>query len=67
MLTPAVLETWKKFPTDSIITSYILDLFESFAENPAYFPPLCARSFPFFDQVFKTPGNTPAVLAVSFN
>ncbi|KAI7859526.1 armadillo-type protein [Circinella umbellata] len=63
VLTPAVLETWKKFPTDSIITSYILDLFESFAENPAYFPPLCARSFPFFDQVFKTPGNTPAVLA----
>ncbi|KAI9307964.1 armadillo-type protein [Cunninghamella echinulata] len=63
ILTPTVLDIWKKFPSDSIITSYVLDVFEEFAKNPLYFPSLCNRSLPFISQVLNTPDAEPIVYA----
>ncbi|KAI8368240.1 armadillo-type protein [Radiomyces spectabilis] len=63
ILTPAVLEIWKKFPSDSIITSYILDVFEDFAKNQLYYPALCARALPFISQVLTTPETDPSILS----
>ncbi|KAG0175607.1 Importin 9 [Apophysomyces sp. BC1015] len=63
VLTPAVLEIWKKFPSDSIITSYVLDVFEQFAKIPVYYPALCARALPFLNQVLTTPAADPIVYA----
>lgn len=65
ILTPAVLNTWKRFPTDSIIASYILDAVEGFAKNEHYAPALYGRCLPFLDSVFKTVSNQPVVMAVS--
>ncbi|ORZ19612.1 armadillo-type protein [Absidia repens] len=62
-LTPAVLDIWKKFPSDSIITSYVLDVFEEFAKNTVYYPSLCTRSLPFINQVLNTANTEPTVLA----
>ncbi|KAI9023057.1 armadillo-type protein [Phycomyces nitens] len=61
ILTPAVLDIWKRFPSDSIITSYILDVFEEFAKNPHYAPALYARTLPFLNQVFTATGTDPTV------
>lgn len=63
ILTPAVLNTWKRFPTDSIIASYILDAVEGFAKNEHYAPALYGRCLPFLDSVFKTVSNQPVVMA----
>lgn len=65
VLTPAVLDVWKRFPADSIITSYILDILEEFSRNANYFPALYTRLLPFLDQIFKTPSTDQAVLSVS--
>ncbi|KAI8336598.1 armadillo-type protein [Chlamydoabsidia padenii] len=62
-LTPAVLDIWKKFPSDSIITSYVLDVFEEFAKNTLYYPSLCTRSLPFISEVFSSTNAEPTVLA----
>ncbi|KAI7871897.1 armadillo-type protein [Spinellus fusiger] len=61
VLTPAVLDIWKRFPSDSIITSYILDVFEEFAKNPHYAPALYVTALPFLTQVFTTPNADPSV------
>jgi hypothetical protein len=64
-LTPAILDIWKKFPSDSIITSYVLDVFEEFAKNSLYYPSLCTRTLPVISEVFSTPNAEATILAVS--
>ncbi|KAI7903140.1 armadillo-type protein [Cokeromyces recurvatus] len=61
ILTPAILQLWEKNATDSIITSYILDLFEEFAKNTFYYSSLCARALPFIGQVLSTANTNPIV------
>ncbi|KAI8066912.1 armadillo-type protein [Gongronella butleri] len=63
-LTPAILDVWSKFASDSIIISYILDVFEEFAKNEHYFPSLCTRSLPFIAQ---TLARTDAEASVQGN
>ncbi len=36
-MTPGILQVWQKYGTDSIITSYVLDLFEELARNNFYY------------------------------
>lgn len=64
-LTNIVLEIWKKYANDHIITSFVLDLFEDFSKSQQYFPALASRALPFIDQVLKTAADSPLVLAVS--
>ncbi|KAI9315923.1 armadillo-type protein [Dichotomocladium elegans] len=61
VLTTAVLDTWKRFPTDSIIASYILDIIEHFARIPQYAPALYHRCLPFLDNVFKTTSDQTVI------
>ncbi|CAO3648112.1 unnamed protein product [Mucor hiemalis] len=61
ILTPAILQVWQKYAADSIITSYILDIFEELAKNAHYYAALCATSLPFISQVFSTPDTDPIV------
>ncbi|CEP15960.1 hypothetical protein [Parasitella parasitica] len=63
ILTPAILQIWQKYANDSIITSYILDLFEEFAKNEFYYNALCDKALPFISQVLSTPDTDPVVLA----
>ncbi|KAI8076801.1 armadillo-type protein [Halteromyces radiatus] len=62
-LTSAVLDVWRRFPSDTIITSYVLDVFEEFAKNSLYYPALCTRSLPFIGEVFTTANTDPVILA----
>ncbi|KAI9258508.1 armadillo-type protein [Sporodiniella umbellata] len=61
ILTPGILQVWQKYATDSIITSYILDLFEELAKNNYYYPSLCRTALPFIQQVFTAPNVGPIV------
>ncbi|KAI8338795.1 armadillo-type protein [Choanephora cucurbitarum] len=63
ILTPAILQIWEKHASDSIITSYILDLFEEFAKNTYYYAALCKTALPFVSQVFSSPNTDPIVHA----
>ncbi|KAI8640342.1 armadillo-type protein [Parasitella parasitica] len=63
ILTPAILQIWQNYADDSIITSYILDLFEEFAKNEFYYSSLCTKALPFISQVLSTPDTDPVVLA----
>ncbi|GAN01450.1 importin-9 [Mucor ambiguus] len=63
ILTPAILQIWQKYANDSIITSYILDLFDEFAKNKFYYPNLCSKALPFISQVLSTPDTDPIVYA----
>ncbi|GAA5804125.1 hypothetical protein HPULCUR_009611 [Helicostylum pulchrum] len=63
ILTPAILQVWQKYASDSIITSYILDIFEEFAKNASYYPSLCTKALPFINQVFSTANTDPSVYA----
>ncbi|KAG1180299.1 hypothetical protein G6F70_000463 [Rhizopus microsporus] len=63
ILTPAILQVWQKYASDSIITSYILDLFEELAKNSFYYAALCQTALPFIRQVFTTPNTDPVVQA----
>jgi hypothetical protein len=64
-LTPGILQVWQKYATDSIITSYVLDLFEELARNNFYYASLCRTALPFIRQVFATPNTDPVIQAVS--
>jgi hypothetical protein len=59
------LQIWQKYATDSIITSYILDLFEEFSKNTYYYAALCTTALPFISQVFSTTNTDAIVHAVS--
>ncbi|KAG1471470.1 hypothetical protein G6F56_002098 [Rhizopus delemar] len=61
ILTAGILQVWQKYATDSIITSYVLDLFEELAKNNFYYPSLCRTALPFIRQVFTTPNTSPIV------
>ncbi|KAI7889931.1 armadillo-type protein [Mucor mucedo] len=63
ILTSAILQVWQKYASDSIITSYILDIFEELAKNTYYYPSLCATALPFINQVFSTTNTDPIVHA----
>jgi hypothetical protein len=65
ILTPAILQIWQKQAADSIITDYILELFEELSKNNAYYPALCNTALPFLRQVFTTPNTDPLIYAVS--
>ena len=62
-MTSAILQVWEKYAADSIITSYVLDLFEELAKNSFYYPALCSTSLPFIGQVFATPDIDPVVFS----
>ncbi|ORX54369.1 ARM repeat-containing protein [Hesseltinella vesiculosa] len=62
-LTQAILDAWNKFSTDSIINSYILDIFEEFSKNEHYFPSLCNRALPFIAQVLTEANVEPTIKA----
>ncbi|KAG1592125.1 hypothetical protein G6F48_002850 [Rhizopus delemar] len=63
ILTPGILQVWQKYATDSIITSYVLDLFEELARNNFYYASLCRTALPFIRQVFTTPNTDPVIQA----
>lgn len=64
-MTPAILQVWQKYAADSIITSYVLDIFEELAKNTFYYNALCATALPFISQVFSTANTDPIVHSVS--
>ncbi|KAM3584016.1 hypothetical protein VKS41_003985 [Umbelopsis sp. WA50703] len=51
VLIPSLLEVWKNHPSDSLLASYVLDLFDDLAKNELIYPSLCGRVLPYMREV----------------
>jgi len=51
VLVPSLLEVWKNHPSDSLLASYVLDLFDDLAKNEIMYVSLCSKILPYMREV----------------
>jgi len=51
VLVPSLLEVWKNNPSDSLLATYVLDLFDDLAKNEVMYVSLCSKILPYMREV----------------